>query len=229
MKFKQVKKFFKGEHLTRPLIKYIYHPIAIFLCWIYINLNISANIVNLLGLFANLVAAFLIFNGGRGSLVLAGFLILFAYVSDLCDGTVARAYEKKDAMGKWLDESAGLIGISLIFFSLMMRTFNQTGNISIIYLGFLAIFGYLMMNFAAILSELIRGRFNLENKADKFRKKLGKNILGINPSLLSFSFDVQWTIVALGIIFNIPYILFIVFGILANLQWIGRYYIFWGK
>ena len=227
MKVKEVKKFFKGDHLSKPLIKYIYHPIAVYLSWIYINLKISAHIVNLLGLAASLIAAALVFYGNRMSLVFAGILILFAYVSDLCDGTVARAYNKKNAMGKWLDESAGLIGVSLVFFAFMMRTFMEKGNIIIIYLGFITIFGYMMMNFAAILSELIRAKFNLENPAEKARKKLSKKLFGINPSLLSFSFDIQWTLVALGVALDIPIVLFIVFGALSNLQWIARYAIYW--
>jgi len=130
-------------------------------------------------------------------------------------------------MGKWLDESAGLIGVSLVFFSLMMRTFRDNGDSLIIYLGFIAIFGYMMMNFAAILSELIRAKFNLDNPAEKARKKLSKRLFGINPSLLSFSFDIQWTLVALGVALNLPYVLFIVFGVLSNLQWIARYAIYW--
>jgi len=226
---KKVKPHFKKEHLTRPLIKHLYYPIAIFFSTIYINLGFSAHLVNITGLLASTASALIIFFIGGKWMILAGFLVLYAYIMDLCDGTTARYYKKKNAMGKWLDESAGFIGVSIVFFALMMKTFIENNDLLIIVLGFIAIFGYLMMNIAAILSEEIRSRFNLSNPADKMRKNLSKKFLGIKPSLFSFSFDVQWTLVALGVIFNLPYLLFIVFGILSNLQWIARYIIFFGK
>ncbi|MBS3100208.1 CDP-alcohol phosphatidyltransferase family protein [Candidatus Pacearchaeota archaeon] len=227
LKLSEVKPFF-GSHLDKPLVKYFYYYVAIFFSWIYINLGLSAHIVNLLGLLASLSAAGIIFFTGGKWMILAGILIMFAYVSDLCDGTVARAYNKKNAMGKWLDESAGFIGISLVFFAFMMRTLISTQDLWIIVLGFFAIFGYLMMNMAAILSEIIRTRFKLDNPAEKIRKKAG-GFLRINPGLFAFSFDIQWTFVAICVMFNAPYILFLVFGTLSNLQWMARYFIFFGK
>ena len=227
--FKKVMPFFKKEHLSRPLIKYFYYPIAIFFSTFYISLGFSAHFVNITGLLASIAAATLIFFLGGNWMILAGLLVAYAYVMDLCDGTTARYYERKNAMGKWLDESAGFIGVSLVFFSLMMRTFLDSGDIWIIVLGFIAIFGYLMMNIAAILSEEIRAKFNLSNPAQKMRKKMGRAFFGIKPSLFAFSFDIQWTLVALGVMFNQPYLLFIIFGLLSNLQWIVRYAIFFGK
>ncbi len=227
--FSKVKKFFKQEHLERPLIKYFYYPIAIFLSTIAISLNLSAHLVNLSGLLASIVSAVLIYFIGGKWMILAGILVMYAYTIDLCDGTVARYYNKKNAMGKWLDESSGFIGVSLVFFALMMRTFETDGKILIIFLGFLAIFGYLMMNLAAILSEVIRARFNLENPADKMRKKLSKGFFGVNPNVFAFSFEIQWTLIALCVMFNLSYGLFLVFGILSNLQWVSRYIVFLGK
>jgi len=227
VKIEEVRPFF-GTHLDKPLVKYFYYNIAVFFSWIYINLGFSAHMVNLLGLVASICAAGIIFYVGGSWMILAGILVMFAYVSDLCDGTVARYYNKKNAMGKWLDESAGFIGVSLVFFVLMMKTLVETGDYLIIYLGFFAIFGYLMMNIAAILSETIRAKFELENPAEKARKKAGAKF-GISPGLFAFSFDIQWTLVALGVMLNSPYLLFAVFGTFSNLQWMARYAIFYGK
>lgn len=225
----EVSKFFKADHLTRPLIRYFYYPLAVLLSWIAVSLGIHAHFVNLLGLVSGLAAAWIIFYLNGKWMILAGILVLLGLVVDLSDGTVARFYNKKNAMGKWLDESTGFISFCVVFFAFMMRTFMDNSDIRIIVLGTYAIFSYMMINYAALLSEVLRKKFNLENPADNVRQSLSKTFLGINPSIFSFSLDIQWTLVALCIIFNAPYILFIIFGGISSIQWMSRYIIFFGK
>jgi len=154
---------------------------------------------------------------------------MFGLVIDLSDGTVARFYNKKNAMGKWLDESSGMIGISVVFFSLMMKTFVQNKDLLIIVLGTYTIFSYIMINYAALLSEVLRKKFNLENPMNKIRQNVSKKLFNLNPGIFAFSLDIQWTLVALGVMFNAPYALFIIFGVLSSLQWLSRYITFFGK
>lgn len=230
----KVKKYFKEDHLNRPLIKHFYYHLAIFVSWIAVSFNISAHIVNLTGLFSTILAACLILFLGGKWMILAGILVMFGCVIDLSDGTVARFYDKKNAMGKWLDESSGFIGISVVFFALMIKTFLINSDIWIIVLGTYAIFSYMMMNMAAILSELIRARFNLENPVEGMRNKLSKTFFGIHPGAFAFSLDIQWTIVGLGVIFsafysNMPYLMLGLFSIISSVQWMARYVIFYGK
>ncbi|GEM_PF-4961059 len=226
---KEVSKHFKGDHLTRPLIKYIYYPPSVLYSWIAISLGISAHIVNILGLIATISAAFIIYYLGGNWMILAGFLVMFGLVADLSDGTVARYYNKKNAMGKWLDESSGFIGICAVFFALMMKNFVETGNLVIIILGTYAIFSYMMINYAALLSEVLRTKFSLSNPMDKVRGGLSKTFFGISPGVFSFALDLQWSLVALGVFLYQPFWLFVIFGGISSLQWLARYVIFFGK
>jgi len=226
---KEVRKSFKEDHLSRPLIRLVYSHLAVFVSWIAISLGMHAHLVNLLGLLGSLIAAYIIFYVGGAWLILAGSLVIFGLVIDLSDGTVARYYKNKNAMGKWLDESSGFIGVALIFFALMMRHFIDTGDLLLISLGTYTIFSYLMINYAALLSEVLRAKFELSNPLDNMRNSLSKSFFGINPGAFAFSLDIQWTLIALGVFFNAPYFLFITFSILSTIQWGSRYVIFFGK
>lgn len=229
VRIEDVKKSFKEDHLTRPLIRFFYYPISIFVSWIAISLGMHAHAVNLLGLAGTFLAAYLIFYMGGSWMILAGVLIMFGLVIDLSDGTVARYYNKKNAMGKWLDESSGFLGVSIVFFAMMMKGFIDTGDLLLIVLGTYTIFSYLMVNYAALLSEILRDKFKLDNPLDKVRKGMGKTFFGINPGAFSFSLDIQWTLVAVGVFFNAPYFLFISFGAISSIMWMSRYITFWGK
>ncbi|MBS3088784.1 CDP-alcohol phosphatidyltransferase family protein [Candidatus Pacearchaeota archaeon] len=226
---KEVAKYFKEEHLTRPLIKYIFYPMAVFVSWVAVSFKIHAHFVNLLGLLTAIISAIMIYYLDGYWMIVAGLLFLFGLVIDLSDGTVARFYNKKNAMGKWLDESTGIIAFSLVFFVLMIKTFVQTGDLTIIFLGTYNIFSYTMINYAALLSDVLRKKFNLVNPIENVRKKASKSFFGINPGAFAFSLDIQWTLVSLGVIFNQPYLLFIIFGAISSVQWMSRYITFWGK
>lgn len=226
---KEVSKYFKQDHLTRPIIKYIYYPPSVFYSWIAVSLGISAHLVNLLGLASTISAALIIYYLGGMWMILAGFLVMFGLVADLSDGTVARYYNKKNAMGKWLDESSGFIGICAVFFALMMKNFMETGNVIIIILGTYAIFSYMMINYAALLSEVLRTKFSLSNPMDNVRSGLSKTFFGLSPGAFSFALDLQWSLVALGVFLYQPFWLFVLFGTISSLQWMARYVIFFGK
>ncbi len=226
---KEVSKHFKEEHLTRPLIRYFFYPFSVLLSWIAISLGIHAHFVNLLGLVLSLTSAAIIYYLGGVWMILAAILFLAGLVVDLSDGTVARFNNKKNAMGKWLDESTGFISFCVVFFALMMKTFVANGDLLIIVLGTYNIFSYMMINYAALLSDNLRKKFNLDNPLDKVREKASKTLFGISPGMFAFSLDIQWTLVALGILFNAPYTLFIIFGIISSAQWMVRYIIFFGK
>jgi len=229
VKIEEVRKFFKEDHLSRPLIKYVYYHLAVFVSWVAVSLGMHAHIVNLIGLAGSIAASLIIYYVGGAWLFLAGLLVIFGCIIDLSDGTVARFYNKKNAMGKWLDESSGILGLSFVFFAMMMRAFADTGDLMLIILGTYTIFSYCMMNYAALLSEVLRNKFKLDNPMDKVRTEASKKFFGLNPGAFAFSLDIQWTLAGLGVMFNQPYILFIIFSALSSIQWMARYIIFYGK
>jgi phosphatidylglycerophosphate synthase len=228
-KISEVAKFFKRDHFNRLLVKIFYYPLAVLVSWIAVSLGIHAHIVNLLGLASTISAALIIFYLGGKWMILAGFLVAFGLVIDLSDGTVARFYNNKNAMGKWLDESSGIIGLCVVFFALMMKTFVENSDLLIIVLGTYVIFSYFMINYAALLSEVLRAKFNLTNPMENVRAKASRTLFGIPPGFFAFALDIQWTLVALGVMFNRPYELFIIFGVISTLQWMSRYIVFLGK
>lgn len=237
VKLKDIKKSFKKEHLESPLIRHFYYPLTLAICYLCINLGISANMINAIGVVANIAAALVIFFSNSWIAYLtAGLLIIFGYTTDFCDGTIARYCKLKGEeekvnviYGKWSDEVAGLIGVGFIFSAGILKSMQDKADLWFLFWGLSALFGFMMMNFAAILSELIRRRFEIENEADSIRKKIGRRLFGINPRIISFSFEIQWTLIILGVIFNQFYALFVIFAIISNLQWLARYYIYSGK
>lgn len=230
VKMKDVEKHFKPEHLSRPLIKYFYHRITIWSSWVFVNLGLHEHIVTALSLVFALISAFMIYYLNGAWLILAGVLFAYGVVIDLADGTVARFYKHKSAMGEWLDEAIGFMSFFVVFMAMMLRGFKETGDITLVVLGSYTIFSYMMINYAALMSPMLREKYKLDNPVAKIREKTsGKTKGAINPGAFAFSLDVQWTLVGIGIAFNAPYFLFIAFSLISSIQWMARFWIFWGK
>ncbi len=227
---KRIKYSIKGEHLNRPLIKYFYAPLARLFLYIICLLNLNIQFVNTFNLLFSVIAALIIFFYPR-FLWLAGIMILVAFVMDLCDGAWARYNKRRSLYGKWLDETNGLLGIFLIFVAGAWLTYYNKGEIKIFILVLIAVFGYLMMNYAGILMELIEYRYQLKEKiSDVFRKSLSKKIkIKKGISNLGFSFEYQWTLIAILTALNQFELMFWIFGILGNLQWMARYVLLWPR
>lgn len=226
----EVKKYFKPEHLTRPLIKYFYHPITIWSSWLFVNLKLHEHIVTALSFVFALISAFMVYYLDGAWLILAGILFAYGVVIDLADGTVARFYKHKSAMGEWLDEAVGFMSFFVVFLAMMLRGFRETGDIALIILGSYTIFSYMMINYAALMSPILREKYKLNNPVQNLRDKASKKARGVvNPGAFAFSLDVQWTLVGLGIALDAPYFLFIAFGLISTIQWGARFWIFWGN
>lgn len=235
---KEIKKSFKQEHLESPIIRGIYYPVTLIICYICLFVGISPNGINIIGVLLNIVASIIILLAKTNlHYVFAGAIVFIAYTTDFCDGTLARYYRNKKELqdkvtpiyGKWSDEIAGLIGAGFIFSAGIIKTLSLNFDSIFLFWGLAAIIGFMMVNFAAVLGELIRKRFEIENAADSIRKNISKKFFGINPRNFAFGFEIQWSLIILAVIFNQFYILFVIFAILANLQWIARYYIYFGK
>jgi phosphatidylglycerophosphate synthase len=235
VKITDIEKNFKQDHLTRPLIKYFYHKITIWSSWLFVKLGLHENAVTFLSFVFALISALMIYYLNGVWLILAGVLFAYGVVIDLADGTVARYYKHKSAMGEWLDEAVGFMSFFVVFLAMMLKGFRDTSDIWIIVLGAYNIFSYMMINYAALISAVLREKYKLENPVQKIREKASKNTKGtLNPGAFAFSLDVQWTLVGLGIALastwiNAPYFLFISFGIISSVQWMARFWVFWGK
>jgi len=225
---KRIQYSVKGEHLTKPLIRYFYAPLARKFLYLVAVLNLPIQFVNTFNLLFAIFAGLIIFFYPN-YLWIAGLLIIVSFTMDLVDGAWARYNQKRSLYGKWLDETNGLVGVFLVFAAGAWITFVAKGDVSILLLFGFATFAYMMMNYAGVLMELIRYRYELkENLSDAFKNSLSKKT-GIKPSSIGFSFEYQWTIIAILAALNQFVILFWVFIILGNLQWMARYIILWPK
>lgn len=225
---KRIKYSIKGEHLTRPLVRYFYAPLARKFLYIIAVLNLPIQLVNTFNLLFSIIAALIILFY-PSYMWLAGIMILIAFTMDLVDGAWARYNKKRSLYGKWLDETNGLVGIFLVFAAGAWVIFRQTGNYNILVLFGFATFAYMMMNYVGVLMELIKYRYELkESLSDAFKNSLSEKT-GIKQIHIGFSFEYQWTSIAILIMLNQISILFWVFIILGNLQWMARYIILWPK
>lgn len=224
----KIKYSIKGEHLVRPLIKYFYAPLARKFLYLIAVLNLNVQFVNTLNLVFSVIAAAIIFFYPTYMWV-AGIMIVIAFAMDLCDGAWARYNGKRSLYGKWLDETNGLLGLFLVFAAGAWVTYQATLEYSVLILFAFAVFGYLMMNFAGVLMELIKYRYELKESLSETFKKSLSNKTKVNPVHIGFSFEYQWTIVAVLVALNQFVLLYWVFIVLGNLQWMARYILLWPK
>jgi CDP-diacylglycerol---glycerol-3-phosphate 3-phosphatidyltransferase len=104
------------------------------------SLGLSPNIVTLIGLAVNIIAAFLI---SRGMFISAGLVILFAGVFDMLDGALARKMGKKTKFGGFLDSttdrvSEGAFYLALIYYYLKAGSGNMVMlSYAVMFLSFL--------------------------------------------------------------------------------------------
>tara|TARA_Y100000310_G_C20438980_1_gene695120 strand:+ start:119 stop:652 length:534 start_codon:yes stop_codon:yes gene_type:complete len=155
----------------------------------------------------------------------AGIFILLAFIIDLSDGSYARYKKQKSTYGKWLDETNGLIGVFLIFLAGSWMTFQSSQKSTIFILFAFALFAFMMMNYSAVFSKLIQRTDNVdENLSEIFINTLSKKTK-LKREYLSFSFEYQWTLIAIFVALNKFEILFWTYIILGNIQWMSKYII----
>ena len=151
------------------------------------NTKISANALTIVGIFASLVASFLIVRYG---LFVGAFAMLISALFDSLDGAVAKARNSSTSFGAFLDDVADRIG-EILYFSAIFWLNNS-----------LAVF------FAGITSVLV-SYFNASAKARGFKPssgtvtgRPGRIVLLFLLMLLSSLFPISitlWLIVLLNL------------------------------
>ena len=92
--------------------------ISIYITWLLVRLNISANQASVCGIFLG-VAGSLLFIPGKWSLNFAGvFLLYLSFTCDQIDGELARYYKTVNLNGVYLDEIRHLVIYSITIFCL---------------------------------------------------------------------------------------------------------------
>lgn len=139
--------FFMIEKNFRPFVKTILLPIAKILTAV----GISANMITLVGLLVNAIAAFFL---ATGRLVVAGILILFGGSFDAMDGVVARVSNKDEsnASGALLDSVIDRYSEAVVFVGAMIYFYHLSHLLGVV-LVFASVIGSILVSYVRARAE----------------------------------------------------------------------------
>ena len=219
----------KGKYRARNLVNWIFtKPSKILLSFVAI-LDLPVKLVNLLNLFLAILSAILIVSF-PDYIWFAGIILYLSFCMDIVGTAWARYNNKEDIYIKWFDETNGLLRVFIIFLAGAWVTFKSTENPYVLLLFGIAVFSYLMMNYAGALISLIAHQYKIkDNLSDVIKKSLSKSTSWISHSPLGFSFEYQWIIIVLCTLFNKFVLLFWIFIIFSNLKWMQGYFMLRAK
>ena len=126
------------EEYLRPYGRIFFRPVSIYLTWICVNLNISANQVTVAQLLVGLVAAAAVVCPEVWIAMLGLFLFQFAYMLDHVDGEIARFRKQASLTGKFLDEIGHETVVPLMYLGFAVGDFLRHGRWEVIPFGALA-------------------------------------------------------------------------------------------
>ena len=114
---------------------------SIYLTYIFLKLNFSANIITLISILVTLLGSLLIILGGIGNIVLGLFCFWLFYLLDFCDGEVARYNNSNSLSGHFFELNAHYVVNILFFCSLAITFYLYTENIFYFIFGVLGLVG----------------------------------------------------------------------------------------
>lgn len=131
----------------RAKFKNILDPIGRFLN----NLGLTPNMMTIIGLMGNIIAAIFI---ARGSIVLGGFLVLLTAPIDAIDGTMARLRGRVTRFGAFLDSVSDRFAELFVFGGLLYYYIGQQNTIASM-LAFIAAAGSVMVSYTRARAEAV--------------------------------------------------------------------------
>ena len=108
-----------------PVDRFLYYSIEKISDTIY-NLNITPNIITLLGLIIGLISAYFLY---EKKIIYCVILWFISYYLDLLDGYIARKYNQGSKLGGWFDHISDIIKFILYLYVLYLHN-----KINIIYI-----------------------------------------------------------------------------------------------
>ncbi len=131
----------RPEKVDLKLSKYFYRPVSIYLTYIFLKLNFSANTITLISVLVTLFGSLLIILGGISNIVLGLFCFWLFYLLDFCDGEVARYNNSNSLSGHFFELIAHYVVNILFFCSLAITFYLYTENIFYFIFGVLGLVG----------------------------------------------------------------------------------------
>jgi len=212
-----------------------YRYISIYITKLFIKTNITPNQITIVSALIILVAAAFFGMGSTVFSIYGIFLLHLYWIFDLCDGEVARYKKMASFNGSFLDLIGHVIIFPLVFISISIGLFRQTGDFYLLFLGFSATFfnaaaeSISLCKNHALFQRIVKvsqtGKIPVEMKYttknrpkkelyagpvkenESFIRNLVKNLLSVYRS------PVNIIIISLFIIFNIGHIMLMFYGI----------------
>jgi phosphatidylglycerophosphate synthase len=129
--------------------------ISIYITWILLHTNITANQVTAIGIVFGWIGIFLI-SIPTYSTIFIGFALIYLYVvSDACDGEIAWYRKKPTQAGVYLDQIGHLTTLPFIFVALGFNLFKTTYDLNILILCFFTTIIILLLQINSKLPRLI--------------------------------------------------------------------------
>ncbi|MEE8329986.1 MAG: NTP transferase domain-containing protein [Thermodesulfovibrionia bacterium] len=188
-----------------PVARYLNRPISAKITRYLLKTDISPNQISFFSFILSLIAAALFFFGSYIALAAGAVFAQISSIIDGCDGEVARLKHKETDFGGWFDAVLDRYADAFLLFGLTYHTFTQSGNISYLVIGFLAIIGSFMNSYTS-------------DKYDGFMKRK----LGPGKHYFRMGRDVRIFLIFIGALFNRPLLVLVVIAFLMNIENIRR-------
>jgi len=142
---------------------YFIRPFSLYLTYLAIRGNLTANQVTVLQIISGVAGAVCMAIPTTAGALAGLALLQLGFVFDNVDGEVARFRKQASVTGKFLDSVGHEIVVPSMFFGLGVGTYFRTGNFESVIFGFLAGFFSLRLDIATLYQEagqLIESKLN---------------------------------------------------------------------
>lgn len=166
----------RPEKVNLKLSKYFYRPISIYITYLFLKLNITANSVTLLSVLTAFIGSFFILLGGMVNLTIGFFCFWFFYLLDFCDGEIARYNNSNSLTGHFFELIVHYIVNILFFLSIGIKLYILTNNFYYLLFATLGVIGdnIIKLKDAVIWQTICIEKLRLSNRNDTYKEKEDK-------------------------------------------------------
>jgi len=188
-----------------PISRYLNRPLSTRITRYLIRTSITPSYVSFFSFILAMVGALFFFLGGYSNLAIGALLAHLSSVIDGCDGEIARLKFQVTEFGGWFDAVLDRYADAFLLFGLTYYVYAANGDISALFIGFLAIIGTFMNSYTA---DKYDGLMKRKLKPGKHYFRMGR--------------DVRMFIIFLGALLNQPLLVLVLIALLMNAENIRR-------
>ena len=211
---------------------------SLYITRLLLKTNITPNQITLYGILIGIIGVFLI-SFSNSYISIAGYFVVFIYyITDFCDGQVARYKNMGSLKGKYWDYIGHIVIYPIIFFSIGVHLYNQSGNIFGLFIGIFTTLFYLALFINQKLYILVAGskKSQIQEHWEKKGKKTIKAIAIRIHKTIQFQFYVityfilaevgDYFLGKKGIEINLVFYLLTIYLIVYSLTFLAQIVIF---